>query len=164
MRLNLPKQRIIQVDAVWWKRLLSFFMDFFIIQVIIFGPFAPVFKNTLPLNGDVMANYAYFQNNPGIIEGLMSVFLAIFLLIGIYFVVFEFKMKQTPGKMLFKLKVVPLEKEELTFWKVLARNIAVIPIFPFSALWIVDPIYMMFTGSRLSDKFSRTKVVEELVA
>lgn len=164
MRLNLPKQRIIQVEAVWWKRLLSFMIDFFIIQVIVFGPFSPAIANSLPLSEDFMENYAYFQNNPGIIEGLMSIFLVAFFLVGVYFVIFEFKMKQTPGKMLFKLKVVPLEKEELTFWKVLARNIAVVPIFPFSALWIVDPLYMIFTGSRLSDKFSRTKVVEEVTA
>ncbi|MCM2325012.1 MAG: RDD family protein [Candidatus Woesearchaeota archaeon] len=162
MKLNLPKERIIITDASWWKRAFSFFIDFSIIQLIIFSPFSSVIESKLPLSSDFMENYRYFESNPDLITNLMAVIGIVFFLILLYFVMFEYKMGQTPGKMLFKLKVLPLDKEEINLWKILARNIAVLPVFPFSLLWIVDPLYLIFTGKRLSDMFSKTRVVEEV--
>ena len=160
--LNLPKQRTMKADAAVWKRIVSFFIDFFIIQFIIFGPFSSAIEAGIPVSDDFMENYNMLQNNPGIITNIIPMFIAIFLLVYAYFVVFEYRLKQTPGKMFFNLELVATDKK-LSIGKVLLRNLAVIPIFPLSLLWIIDPLYLIITGKRLSDNLSKTKYIEEVV-
>jgi uncharacterized RDD family membrane protein YckC len=76
---------------------------------------------------------------------------------------FEFKIRQTPGKMLLNLYVIADGKKEGPgFIQTLIRNLIFIPIFPFSLLWIIDPLYMIFTGRRLTELLSKTRVIEEI--
>jgi uncharacterized RDD family membrane protein YckC len=161
--LRLPKERKILNSAPVWKRIASFFIDLFIIELIIFGPFTSVIQNALPVNSDIMKNYELFTSNPDLINQLYLLFGIIFLLVFAYFVLFEYKLGQTPGKMIFRLYLSPVIKnEKISFLQILIRNAAVFPVFPFSLLWIIDPLYLIFTGKRLSDIFSKTQVVEEI--
>ena len=162
MDLKLPKKRVIQNNAPPWKRVVSFIIDLLIIQFIIFGPFSGVIQNKLPITSDFMQNYALLESNPNFLNELMPMFLILFLLVYAYFVIFEFKMKQTPGKIILNLKLVANKKEKITLIKIILRNFAAFPIFPFSLLWIIDPLYLVITGSRLSDKISKTSYVEEI--
>ena len=161
--IELPKARMVEAHAAIWKRAASFIADMIIIQLIIFSPFAGAIQSSIPVSSDFMGNYNYFQSHPGIIDQLYAVIGLIFFLMFLYFTIFEYKMGQTPGKMIFRLYVAAADKKEsLSIWKVILRNLAVIPVIPFAALWIIDPVYMIFTGQRLSDVFSKTKVIEEV--
>jgi len=159
--LNLPKQRKMKADAAVWKRIVSFLIDFFIIQLIILGPFSSAMQGMIPVTDDFMQNYNMIQNNPDIVTNLIPMIAAIIILVYSYFVVFEFKLRQTPGKMFFNLELKANDKK-LTLGKIFLRNLAVIPVFPFSLLWIIDPLYLIITGKRLSDNFSKTSYVEEI--
>jgi uncharacterized RDD family membrane protein YckC len=84
------------------------------------------------------------------------------ILIILYFLMLEIKMSQTIGKMLMKVYVVS-DNKELKAWQLLARNLVFIPIFPFVLLWILDPLFMLFTktNQRLSEILGKTRVVEK---
>ncbi len=161
--LKLPKKRMMVNLAPAWKRAMSFFIDLFIIQFVIILPFGRVMTAKLPMSDNFSKNYEYFNSNSDIIQQLTIIFGLIFSLVFLYFVIFEYKFKQTPGKMFFNLYVEPVDKKEtLTLLKVIIRNIAAVPIFPLSLLWIIDPLYMFTSGRRLSDILSKTEVVEEI--
>ena len=161
--LKLPKKRSMLTKAPSWKRIFSFIIDLFIINIFIIGPFTAVLQNSMPTSTDFMDNYNFLYSNPELIDQLSFVFGVIFILIFAYFVLFEYKLRQTPGKMFFNLYLAPMKKkEQLTVLRIILRNVAVFPIFPFSLLWIIDPLYLIFTGKRLSDVFSKTVYVEEI--
>jgi len=146
-----------------WKRIFSFILDLFIINIFIIGPFTTILQNSFPSSADIMENYNYLYSNPDIINSLYMVFGTIFILTYAYFVLFEYKLRQTPGKMVFNLYLAPMKKKDpIKILQILLRNLAAFPIFPFSLLWIVDPLYLIFTGRRLSDVFSKTIYVEEI--
>ena len=161
--LNLPGQRTMLSPAPVWKRVLAFFADLIIIQFIILGPFAGSFSNVLPSSTDFMQDYNYISTNTELINQLTLMVVIVFVLIFAYFFLFEYNLKQSPGKMIFKLYVVPVSKKDtLSILKLIGRNVAVFPFFPFSLLWIIDPLYLLITGRRLSDVLTRTLVVEEI--
>jgi len=161
--LKLPKERLIIANASIWKRFISFLVDLLIIQVVIFWPFSGAIESKIPMSTDFTGNYNFLTSNPGIIQQLYLVFGVVFILIFAYFVIFEYKLAQTPGKMLMNLYLVPIDKKEkLTLMKVIIRNVAVFPIFPFSLLWIIDPLYLIFTGKRFSDNISKTQIIMEI--
>jgi uncharacterized RDD family membrane protein YckC len=81
----------------------------------------------------------------------------------LYSVIFDLKLGQSPGRMIMKLNLISTIKgEKITLLKVVIRALVFIPIFPFSLLWIIDPLYLLFTGNRLSDIFAKTQIVEEV--
>jgi len=81
-----------------------------------------------------------------------------------YFSFFEYKLGQTPGMMLLKLKVISTEsKKKLGFWKIVLRNIYVFPYFPFSILWVVEPLMIIFKRERILELMTKTKTVEEVL-
>ncbi len=161
--LKLPKKRSMLSKASPWKRILSFIVDILIINIFIVGPFTAVLQNSLPTSSDFMENYNLLYSNPELINQLYVLFGVIFVLIFAYFVLFEHMLRQTPGKMFFKMYLAPMKKKEpIKILQIILRNLAVFPIFPFSLLWLVDPLYLIFTGRRLSDVFSKTVYVEEV--
>ena len=56
------------------------------------------------------------------------------------------------------------ETGKLSLSQIMLRNLALLPFFPFIALWVIDPGFMMFTKTqrRLSDVISRTKVIQSV--
>jgi uncharacterized RDD family membrane protein YckC len=160
--LKLPKQRKMTTDASKLKRIISFFIDFILIQIIIFGPFSGVIQNKIPVTSNFGENMLFLENNPDIIYELAPVLFAIFLLVFAYFVVFEYFLQTTPGKLIFGLKVVGIQNSKPKLLRLIARNVVVFPVFPFTIFWIADPLYLLFTGQRLIDKFTQIKVIEEI--
>ncbi|AJF60910.1 TPA: RDD family protein [Candidatus Woesearchaeota archaeon] len=162
MDLNLPKKRVMTANAPAWKRTLSFAIDILIIQFVIFMPYSGVVQRVIPTSRDFTQNYNYIAANPDAINSLIPAFAVMFLLVFAYFVIFELKFGQTPGKMIMRLKLQTEKKERITFLNVAIRNLACFPVFPLWLLWIADPAYLFITGSRLSDRLTKTKIIEEI--
>ena len=109
-------------------------------------------------------DYASFINSVSFIMSISII---------LYFFMMERKMGQTIGKMLMKIYVVDAsenassrstsDNNNLRAWQLFARNLVFIPIFPFVLLWIVDPLFMLFTktNQRLTEILSKTRVVEK---
>ena len=120
--LNLPKQRVIKTNAGIWKRTLAFFIDFIIIRIIILNPFANAISQKLPIPEDLGTYFQFLQSNQELVQSFAPMMFAMSALTLAYFVLFEYKMFQTPGMMLMKLKVEPEKHIKLNLWRVILRN------------------------------------------
>ncbi len=159
--LNLPKNVTFKGPAVLWKRMAAFVIDLIILDFVIGTPFRAIINRIIPSN-DFQSSYAFFAANPNL-TALLSIVVAFFgLLASLYFVILEFSLGQTVGKMLFNIKVESKEKE-LSFLSCMVRNMLFLFIFPFTLLWILDPLFVIFTkdSRRLSEILSRTRTVED---
>ncbi|MEM3374063.1 MAG: signal peptide peptidase SppA [Candidatus Woesearchaeota archaeon] len=151
------------------KRFLAFVIDLFIIQILLI-PFSNYIEKNLTFTTDFSKNISLLESNPELLSSLSFFVFMVFLILFFYFVYFEYKLGQTPGKLILGIRVInySLEKnaskkanesEKLNFLQSVMRNLFFIPLFPFYLLWFIDPIYLIFTQKRLSDNFSKTIVV-----
>lgn len=146
--------------ALLWKRIIAFLIDVLIIFVVVFYPFRKLLQSVLPKASSFseMYNLVLSEAYDGY---LVSAYVAMSLLAFLYFYLMERKMSQTIGRKIMKLYIIS-EKESLTRWQALVRNLVFIPIFPLNFLYIVDPAFMLFTKTNqtLTDILSKTKTVE----
>ena len=135
------------VTAPFWKRVLAYIIDLLIIEVFIVSAFRTFFKE----NQNIVSLLT--DNSPE----LMWVSFSIMLLSLVYWVLFEWKLRQTPGKMLLNL-YVGTRTPEIKFSQVLTRCITK----PFPLALLIDVAYMFFKrdNQRLFEKFSDTNVIE----
>ncbi len=158
-RLNLPKEKLFAGPALLWKRIAAFLIDLAIINLIIFLPFRSLLTKIFP------ADYSFSEalkllssaDYAGLITLISSV-MGIFIML--YFYMLEKKMRQSIGKRIMKIYIAS-DNRELKLWQVLVRNLVFLPVFPFFLLWILDPLFMMFTktNQRLSEILSKTRVI-----
>ncbi len=162
--MNLPKERTFKGPAIIWKRVAAFVTDILIINFILFFPFRRIITNMLPRFGSYSEAYEFFISNPGYSNKLMVVSLTMAIFAILYFTILEYKLQQTPGKMLFNISVIS-ETKKLRLWQCISRSLFLIPMFPFILLWIVDPLFMIFTktNQRLSEILSKTRTIETYV-
>ena len=157
--MSFPNKKTIFAQASILKRAAAFFIDLLIINVIVLFPFDSVFEKFIP-NDSFSETFEFLSGNADSTP-IKAIIISASIVTILYFVIFEKKLKQTPGKMLFKLYVEGQGKD-LKYWQLFARSVFLIPSFPFVLLWLIDPIVMLFTkeNQRLSEILSRTKVVE----
>lgn len=120
-------------------RLLAFFVDFWIVNILGFVLTTPY--------------WAYVLNNhPNYIhEYLLG---ANFLIIFLYFFLFEFIWRKTPGKAILKIKVVSETNSIFWFFKIFVRTLSrFIPLEPLSFVLFKNEFF-------LHDKLSKTKVIK----
>lgn len=168
------------------KRVVAFFIDLFLLNLFVIGPFSSIFERFVGLDGSLIMDYKLLTSNPEVQSAITMALVAISVLFLFYFVNLQVKFGQTIGMMIMKtyiIKVpklninVPTKKKKkmsqaeiieearkfkITFFDALVRNLFIIPFFPFIILWIVEPIYMMIGPDkmRLLERLSRTRVVE----
>ena len=157
--MNFPNKKIIFAQASILKRAAAFAIDILIINLAILFPFDSVFQKIVP--SDSLSETFEFLSSNADSTSIKAIIISASIVTILYFVIFEKKLKQTPGKMLFKL-YVEAQGKDLKYWQLFVRSMFLIPFFPFVLLWIIDPIVMLFTkeNQRLSEILSRTKVVE----
>lgn len=159
-KLKLPKRKE-SLNANLLKRVAAFLVDILILQFVVISSFASYFEKSFPKTaGDFMVVYNFLLLNQGVVYQMYYAIISMAVIILIYFTVMEYKYSQTIGMMLFKLNIESTSSKELTFLQCILRNIYLLPIFPIFFLWIIDPVYLLFKGERLSEKFSKTKTVE----
>ena len=157
---NIRKEKEFLAQASVLKRLFAFLIDLLIINIIVLFPFKKIFRGIVP-NPESFSNTLDFLSNNSSTP-LTVIVLAVAFLSILYFMIFEKKLQQSPGKMLFNL-YVKSQTKDLKYWQLFVRSVFLIPLFPFILLWIIDPIVMFFNkdGQRLSEILSKTKVVEK---
>lgn len=153
------REKTIFAQASILKRAAAFAIDLLIINIVILFPFDSVFQKIIPSNSFSEA-FEFLSSNADS-ASIKAIIVSASIVTILYFVIFEKKLKQTPGKMLFRLYVKGQGKD-LKSWQLFVRSMFLIPLKPFVLLWIIDPIVMLFTkeNQRLSEILSRTKVVE----
>lgn len=160
--LNLPKERTFTGPASVWKRLLSFVADLLIINLVIFFPFKRIIQKSIPEFSSYSEAYTFLASNQIYTTTLTIVSIVMSLFAILYFALLEYKLQQTPGKILFNISIIS-ETKKLSFWQSIVRSLFIIPVFPFFLLWIIDPLFMFFTktNQRLSEVISKTKTIEQ---
>ena len=161
LNLNLPKQRTMLINSGFMKRTIAFFIDLLVIQFIIISPFRELLRRLVPV-GSFREAYSMLgakESTPAIYA--ISFFIAI--MIFLYFTFSEYFAGQSIGKKVMGLHVVS-DVGKLSLSQVMLRNLALFPLFPFIALWVIDPGFMIFTKTqrRLSDIISRTNVIQSV--
>ena len=161
MKNTVPKKKPFLAQASIAKRFFAFAIDIFIVNWIILWPFTRIIDNLMPASSFTEA-LQFAEAKIQFTGSLAGVIVSLSLVTILYFVIFEKKFGQSPGKMIFNLYVVSQEKE-LKNWQLFVRSVFLIYIFPFILMWIIDPIVMFFTkeNQRLLEILSRTKVMEE---
>ena len=159
-RLNLPDEKAFVGPAMLWKRIIAFLIDLLILFLVVFIPFRSFISSRIPENYSFSEAYNMLSASQDSYY-LIAAYMAMLLLMFLYFFMLEKKMSQTIGKKLMNLYIVS-DTPEFKKWQALARNLLFIPIFPFDLLLLIDPISMLFTKSnqRLSEILSKTRVVE----
>lgn len=155
--LNLPKKRIIVTDASGFRRSLAFAVDILIIYLLLFPPLGTVLLTRMPDSMTLDEQFAYFEANPSLINSITAI---LSLLAFTYFVLFEYLLGQSPGKMIFKLHVKSVTKHPLTLSQCLLRGIFLLPITWLSFIAIVDVVHMIFKKVRFTDVLVNSRVVE----
>jgi len=161
-KLKLPKQRTFEAPANILKRALAFFFDLIIISFLIY-PLENILRTFIPENASYSEVFTMI-NNPELLPIITTISLMISIIALLYFTLLEYKFQQTLGKMIARIYVVS-ENKKLLFWQCLVRNLFLLPFIPFILLWIIDPIYIIFTkeNKRFSDMIAKTNVVENYI-
>ena len=159
--LRLPKKRGFIAPASLFRRYAAYIIDFIMISIVIL-PLGIILQKQLPPNLGIMQMLEYIQANPQLIPIRASVGLFSAVLTVLYFTYFEYKLQQTPGKMLMKISIIPEKREKLTFSKYLLSNI----LFAFTLLWILDLLYMIFSpkNQRFMERLTKILVVQRYEA
>lgn len=145
---SLIKRKSKDKTASMFKRLFALIIDLIVINIIIVSPFKEIlmkFVETTTINfNQVIPSHIYTT----------ITFISIVALL--YFAIFQSRMQQTLGMMLLNIKV----DKKIGLGKAIVRNLFILPFFPFSLLWIIEPLYLHFRGNRLLENLTHTRTIE----
>lgn len=164
----LPKSsvRLVKGPALPWKRVLAFCIDLIVLDLVAVEPFRELLLKIIPKGAGFMDSYNYLMNNGSASALALSVTVAVAIIAMLYFILLEYKLGQTLGKMMMNIKVESVgadAKEGIRFWQAALRSVWLVPVFPFfPLLWIIDPLYILFTKERrrFSEVISRTQTID----
>lgn len=125
----------------YWKRALALIIDILLFNVTV----------AVPLSGLVPAS---FTATPTVLAaGVVLIALFFGYLVGA-----QHLTGQTIGMLILRYRATRTED----LWRCVVRNVFILPVFPFILLWIIDPVFLAFTGDRLTERWagSRVEVVQ----
>ncbi|HLD05549.1 MAG TPA: RDD family protein [Candidatus Nanoarchaeia archaeon] len=140
---------VYQFQASPLRRGLAFLVDLVIMNLIVFTPFEGILAQY------AKGSWAETLKMTSIPSELLMVMVCMVILAWLYLVLLEFLLRQTVGMMLLGLYV----DGQVSFWRVLIRNLFIVPFFPFFLLWLVEPIYLFFRGERWLEHLTHTRTV-----
>ena len=144
------RSKYIDVPSIW-RRLLSFILDIILVQILI-SPLDKVLTGYNPT--DLLT-----LNTESISADIIIVGAIASILYWAYFTLCEYYLGATIGMRLFRLRM----SGPATLANCLIRHAYFIPIFPFSLLWIAEPLFIIFKQRRLLEILSKTGTVQEVV-
>jgi uncharacterized RDD family membrane protein YckC len=143
-----------------WKRLAACLLDILLINIIIIAPFQEVLLAKIPASVSFGETYGFLASHPETVMLLNSIILLVGVFTFFYFMLLEYTIGQTFGKIIMNLKVE--SKGGLPgFLQSMGRSLFLIPVFPFTLILVADIVYLIIhRDRRLSEQFTHTKVVQ----
>jgi len=139
-----------------WKRFVAFSLDIVVLHIIVLMPFSGWMQSSFPQGAGLKAA-------EDITGAQYAIIFIIFSFALLYFTLLDYLAGQSIGMMVFGLYTVEQDKKKVPgFFKCLLRNAAIMPVFPFVILWLLDPLFLLLKGSRLSDVALRSHVIEKV--
>ena len=136
-------------QASFWRRAFAFIIDLFILDIFITSPFSSLFESVVARTKTI----SIFEMTYSTKE--IALIVMLFLLLYLYFVLFEYVLQQTPGMMFAKTKL----DGNMSFWTTLVRNSFLFPVLPFILLWVIEPIMLFFKKRTVLEYASGTRTV-----
>lgn len=135
------------MPATFFRRVIAYFLDAIIVSLIIGLPLAAEAFNE--------EKFPFEFNGDFDIKDLIRT-TAVSVLTVLYWSVFEYNLKQSPGKMLLKIYVNPTDKN-LTFSHAVVRNLSKMS----GLLLLIDCLYMVIkkTNQRYLETVAKTEVL-----
>jgi uncharacterized RDD family membrane protein YckC len=145
----------VQTQSVpFWKRLLAYLLDIFLLSFLVLGPLTKPFE--MDSTGESLSEMLSVTFSSQYLG--LAFTIAFFVLL--YWSVLEFWFGQTFGKIILGLRVEGTKNKPLSFLQALIRNITKLS----SLLLFFDTLYMFFTkkDQRYFESLSDTHVVVEV--
>ena len=139
------------VLASAWKRLVAFVFDFLIVDLVVLYPFTNIAERAFSLANILSVSFS---------GSMLALILSVSVFYILYFLLFEWLLGQTIGKMLMRIVSVSLDDKRMSFIQGLGRNLFLLPVIPFVFLWAIDPIFIIWRRISLSEMLTKTKTVE----
>jgi uncharacterized RDD family membrane protein YckC len=136
------------VSAGFFRRLIAFIADILLLNILVFSAFSASFSKYLSAE-------ALSSLKDGIPFELAMLIFLLGLFSFVYFTLLEYGAGKTIGMMIVGIRT----EGNLSFWKCTVRNIFIIPFFPFTLLWLIDPLHLIFAKRRLSERLTNTDTV-----
>ena len=132
------------------RRAIAYIIDSIIITLVVIYPFQSYLKK---INKEINIQDLFTTK---LSADLYVIFSTVAILSLVYFIAFEYYLKQTIGKMIMKIKVISTKKK-FSIFQILIRNISKVV----DILLVVDVIYLLLSKEkeRLFGKLSKTRVV-----
>lgn len=168
LHLPVPKflgSRVVALPASWGRRILAFLIDLIILNIFVTGAFQKVIRKLLPTEASYTSIQAAIEAQPSLATAVFFIAFLSGIFAILYFALLESQLGYSVGKLFMQIRVVALQNEELTLWKCVIRSLLMIPAFPFIILWVVDPLYALFSPlrQRLLERWSNTATVSYVV-
>jgi len=146
-----PRMANVVQDASFLRRAGAFLVDILLLDMVVTAPFTTILQNLATRAERVGFSALTYTGT----ELAAAVFL--FLIIYLYFVLFEYLLGQTLGMMLMNTRVIGRN----SIWSALARNSFLLPVFPFIVFWIVEPVAILFWRRGVLEQLSQTRTIHQ---
>jgi hypothetical protein len=148
LHLLSPRTANIEQSASFWRRALAFLFDLLLIDALITAPFTPLFTGLIARTGNDPFNVVFTRTE------IIAVAL-LFLIVYVYFVLFEYLLGQTVGMMLLDIRMDGVRP----LWAAAVRNVFLFPVFPLVILWVAEPIAIAVWRRSLLEQLTGTRTV-----
>ncbi len=142
----------------FWRRTFAFLIDFALLFFTLFAPLNQLLMRLVPASDFATAYAAFTAETQKTAIATVALFF-VFILIMLYFTLCEYLIGQTAGKRLMNLAVEDYNGNTPTFFQCLTRNLLFLLVFPFSALLVIEPLYLAWKKQRLLEQLSKTRTV-----
>jgi len=120
-----------------WKRFVAFLIDIIVFDLVVATPLSVLIPSSLT---------ATMAATPTILA-VGTVLVTLFFS---YLVISQYLIGQTIGMLFLRYRATNHEQ----LWRCIMRNVFILPIFPFFLLWVIDPLVLVFTGDRLTERWA----------
>ena len=186
LNLNLPKNRIMEVNASILSRTIAFIIDFSVLLAVFWIiPFSLVMIDDIP-EGSFMETKEFIMSNPQILSTLNAMGFVFIVMSFLYFFILERKLGQTLGKAIMKIYIRSTQEEitdigkmsekesrkskknqideimRIKTWQSFVRNLYILLLFVLGPVILIEPISMLISRQkqRFSEQLSKTKTVQ----
>jgi uncharacterized RDD family membrane protein YckC len=165
-RVATKRAEEVTINAPIVDRILAFIIDAFIAYFAIFFPSTWLLQRWFGPVTDPLHLQRMLEADTRLQITLYLFITALTVLTLIYFVIFEYRLKATPGKRLLSLRVAPTDRTRPSIGRIVARNLGVLVFLSISLiiplLVLIDLLSALWDKERqrFLERWSKTKVIK----
>jgi hypothetical protein len=89
VKFSLPKEKTFSGPALIWKRILAFFIDMLLINLVVLFPFQSMLSELLPKELSFSQTFALLSSDSNFLSNLSVISIAMAILVMLYFIILE---------------------------------------------------------------------------